>query len=67
MHIPKDELPAKIEKLIPEREKAIYLHCKGGVRSLYAANCLLNMGYQEVYSIDGGIAEWAMVGYPVES
>ncbi|KTD32953.1 Rhodanese domain protein [Legionella nautarum] len=67
LHIPKDELAAKIEALIPEREKPIYLHCKAGVRSLYAANCLLNMGYQELYSIDGGIAEWAMVGYPVES
>lgn len=67
LHIPKDELPANIEALIPERDRPIYLHCKGGVRSLYAANCLLNMGYQEVYSIDGGIAEWAMVGYPVES
>ena len=66
LHIPKDELTACIENKIPEHDKPIYLHCKGGMRSLYAANCLMEMGYEDVYSIDGGIAEWAMFGYPVE-
>ena len=67
LHIPKDEITSRIEAEIPNRETPIYLHCKGGVRSLYAANCLLEMGYKEVYSVDGGIAEWAMFGYPVEN
>lgn len=66
LHMPKDHLPETIEALIPERDKPIYLHCKGGMRSLYAANCLMELGYKEVYSVDGGIAEWAMFGYPVE-
>ncbi|AHE67794.1 rhodanese-like domain-containing protein [Legionella oakridgensis] len=65
-HIPKDELVARIEHEIPERECPIYLHCRGGVRSLYAAECLINMGYQQVYSVDGGIMEWDLCGYPVE-
>ncbi|HHF7344777.1 TPA: rhodanese-like domain-containing protein [Legionella feeleii] len=66
LHIPKDTLPACIETEVPERHKAIYLYCKGGVRSLHAGQYLIAMGYQEVYSIDGGIIEWAMSGYPVE-
>ncbi|ARG96776.1 rhodanese-like domain-containing protein [Legionella micdadei] len=66
LHIPKDELPGCIETAVPERNTPIYLHCKGGVRSLYAANCLLTMGYNEVYSIDGGIVQWAASGYPIE-
>lgn len=66
IHIPKDEITNRIKGQIPDKETPIYLHCKGGVRSLYAANCLLEMGYKEVYSVDGGIAEWAMFGYPVE-
>ncbi|KTD22966.1 rhodanese-like domain-containing protein [Legionella londiniensis] len=65
LHIPKDQLAEKIKSLIP-RDKAVYLHCRGGVRSLFAAQCLIEMGYQEVYSIDGGIAEWEICGYPVE-
>lgn len=66
IHIPKDELPGCISARIPEQDKPIYLHCKGGLRSLYAANCLMEMGYKEVYSVDGGIAEWIMFGYPIE-
>lgn len=66
IHIPKDSISTRIETQIPDKDSPIYLHCKGGVRSLYAAQCLMDLGYQEVYSVDGGIMEWAMFGYPVE-
>ena len=66
VHIPKDELTSVIENQVPDHTHPIYLHCKGGVRSLYAAHCLMEMGYQNVYSIDGGIMEWANSGYPVK-
>lgn len=66
LHIPKDTLQAQIETQCPSRDQPLYLHCRGGVRSLHAAHLLHDMGYTNVYSIDGGIAEWAMVGYPVE-
>lgn len=65
IHIPKDEIPACIQSQVSEQDKPIYLHCKGGVRSLYAGAYLLSLGYQEVYSIDGGIIAWAEAGYPV--
>ncbi|QBR83694.1 rhodanese-like domain-containing protein [Legionella israelensis] len=66
LHIPKDEIPHCISQTIPDKTQPIYLHCKSGVRSLYAASCLLEMGYEEVYSVDGGIIDWAACGYPVE-
>ncbi len=66
LHIPKDLISLRIEKEFPDKEQSIYLHCKGGVRSLYAAQCLINLGYQNVYSVDGGIMEWAAYGYPIE-
>lgn len=66
IHIPKDTILSSIEAKIPDKNCPIYLHCKGGVRSLYAAQCLMDLGYQEVYSVEGGIMEWAMSGYPVE-
>jgi len=65
-HIPKDDILLHIESHISDKSLPIYLYCRGGVRSLYAAQCLLNLGYNEVYSVDGGIMEWAMFGYPVE-
>lgn len=67
LHIPKDELSVMILEKVPERSQPIYLHCRGGVRSLYAAHCLLELGYQEVYSVDGGIVEWIKAGYPTKA
>ena len=67
MHIPKDEIAANITAKVPEQDRPIYLHCRGGVRSLSAANCLLDLGYKEVYSVEGGIVEWARSGYPVKN
>lgn len=66
LHIPKDELMNNIAAKVPDHHCPLYLHCRGGVRSLQAANVLLDLGYQEVYSIDGGIMEWAASGYPVK-
>jgi len=65
LHIPKDKLLEKIEQTLPDKDSTIYLHCRGGVRSLYAAECLMALGYQNVYSVDGGIMEWMGAGYPV--
>lgn len=64
-HIPKDQLATTIKELISDVNQPIYLHCRGGTRSLFAANCLAELGYKHVYSIDGGIMEWEKAGYPV--
>lgn len=66
IHIPKDDIHDRIEVKIPERNRPIYLHCLGGVRSLYAADTLVKLGYEQVFSIDGGITAWAEAGYPVK-
>jgi adenylyltransferase/sulfurtransferase len=47
----------KLNGLKPSDE--IVLHCKAGVRSLKAAKALLEMGFQNVKSMRGGIEEWA--------
>jgi rhodanese-related sulfurtransferase len=65
-HIPKDHIASNIESKVSDKTHPIYLHCRGGVRSLYAAQCLMDIGYEEVYSVDGGIIEWAMFGYPIK-
>jgi rhodanese-related sulfurtransferase len=65
IHIPKGELTTKINAYMADKNHPLYLHCKGGVRSMIAAQWLMDMGYQEVYSVDGGISEWMVNGYPV--
>lgn len=66
IHIPKDEITNKITETVADKNQAVYIHCRSGVRSLYAAQCLIDMGYENVYSVEGGISEWAINGYPVE-
>ncbi|MCX7117958.1 MAG: rhodanese-like domain-containing protein [Legionellales bacterium] len=63
-HIPKDNLIQRIAAIAPKHETPIYLHCKGGVRSLTAAHALLDLGYQEIYSVEGGFALWEKMGFP---
>jgi len=64
VHIPKDTISQAILSQTTNKTDPVYLHCKGGVRSMYAAQYLMDMGYQDVYSINGGIMEWAKCGYP---
>ncbi|OJY30108.1 MAG: sulfurtransferase, partial [Legionella sp. 40-6] len=54
IHIPKDQLSQCLGNYVADKNHPIYLLCKAGVRSLYAAEHLLQLGYQNVYSIDGG-------------
>jgi adenylyltransferase/sulfurtransferase len=50
----------KIEKLNGlKRDDEIVLHCKAGVRSLKAAKALIDIGFENVKSMRGGIEEWA--------
>lgn len=47
----------------PSRE--IGLICETGVRSLRAARSLLDLGYQRVFSVDGGTRRWRVEGLPM--
>ncbi len=67
IHIPKDSITTLIKSKVTDITQPIYLHCRSGMRSLFAAQCLLDMGYQQVYSVDGGIVDWASCGYPIET
>ena len=50
----------KIEKLNGlKKSDEIVLHCKAGVRSLKAAKALIDIGFENVKSMRGGIEEWA--------
>lgn len=65
--IPKDKLIDEIQSVVSHKNQPIYLHCRGGVRSCDAGLKLITMGYKEIYSLEGGIMEWAAMGYPVKA
>jgi rhodanese-related sulfurtransferase len=65
IHLGKGIIERDIEKMIPDLDAEIVLYCGGGYRSALAAHSLQQMGYTNVWSMDGGIRAWCEVAYPV--
>jgi len=61
-HISKSYLEQQIEAALPDRDAPVVLYCAGGVRSLFAAQTLLGMGYTDVASMSGGFQAWKSEG-----
>lgn len=56
--IPMDKLGENLEEF-REAPKPIVIYCHHGVRSLRVAGLLADEGFEEVYSLAGGIDAWA--------
>ncbi|MHC4451245.1 MAG: molybdopterin-synthase adenylyltransferase MoeB [Planctomycetota bacterium] len=63
--LPRGFLELEAGEKIPDKSRPVFAYCQTGIRSLFAAKTLLRMGYEEVYSIDGGYEAWNEAGYPV--
>ncbi len=60
-------LERDIEGRLPEVGRRLVLYCGGGYRSALAARSLAEMGYTDVWSLDGGWRAWTSAGAPVET
>jgi rhodanese-related sulfurtransferase len=49
-----------------DKSATYYLYCGTGVRSARAARIMIDLGFDSVYSVQGGIKAWKAAGYPVE-
>jgi len=67
IHLSKGVIERDIEKAIPQPDDAIVLYCGGGFRSALAADNLQKMGYQNVWSMDGGWRGWTEANHPTET
>jgi len=45
-----------------DKSKPIFVYCKVGGRSIQAANKLAELGFKEIYNLDGGIMKWKAQG-----
>ena len=57
--------PKRVQKLADAREQPIVLYCATGGRSAMAAATLKRMGFNEVYSLAGGIVQWEAENRPL--
>ena len=51
-------LEKDVESIVPNVNHEIVVYCAGGIRSILAADTLQRMGYSNVSSLMGGIAEY---------
>ena len=66
-HVSKSYIEQQIEAAAPDRDTPVVLYCAGGVRSLFAAQTLAEMGYTDVASMRGGFQAWKGAGLEFET
>jgi molybdopterin/thiamine biosynthesis adenylyltransferase/rhodanese-related sulfurtransferase len=62
--IPRGHLESKIENQITDRATPIVVYCASGVRSVFAAKTLGELGYSDVVHMAGGFGRWKDQGRP---
>src|SRR5579864_4917049 len=62
--IPRGFLELRIKEKVPDHKAPVILQCASGTRSLLAARALREMGYENVYNLNGGFNAWKDKGLP---
>lgn len=65
IHIPLDQLQARLPELQSYKDTTVIAQCKGGKRSLKALEILQSAGFTKAYSMDGGLNAWTEQGLSV--
>jgi rhodanese-related sulfurtransferase len=65
-HISRGLLEERIGQVASDLTTQIVVYCTRGHRGALAADCLRKMGYQNVYSLKGGLQHWFEAGGMVE-
>ncbi len=63
--IPNGLLPFKAKAL--KTDKKIVIYCKAGSRGAFGTKLLKDLGFKNVYNLEGGIKAWLKEGYSVEN
>jgi sulfur-carrier protein adenylyltransferase/sulfurtransferase len=58
VHIPRGTLESTVEGRMPDKSAPVVIHCASGVRSVFAAQTLSELGYENVVSMAGGFNKW---------
>lgn len=59
IHIPMNDVPARLEEFEPYKEKSVVLICRSGKRSAQVGQFMEHMGFTDVINLDGGMNGWA--------
>jgi rhodanese-related sulfurtransferase len=66
LSIPYNKIEQNLDQLPAERDAKIVLYCRSDRMSEIAARRMVELGYTNVYNLDGGFAAWEAAGLTVE-
>ncbi len=62
LYIPYDQLTTRKAELPQSRSAKILVYCRSGAESRLAAQTLIDLGYTNVWNLDGGMNAWTASG-----
>ena len=65
LHLGRGIIERDIENHFPDNTACLVLYCGGGYRSALAADNLQAMGYNNIYSLQGGFKAWTEKKLPI--
>jgi len=64
IHLPRGNLEFSVEGRIPDKSTPVVVYCASGVRSVFAAKTMGDIGYTDVVEMVGGFNRWKDEGRP---
>jgi rhodanese-related sulfurtransferase len=62
LYIPYDQLAARASELPSDKNAKILIYCRTGTTSKIGAQTLLDLGYTDIWNLDGGMVAWTASG-----
>ena len=59
-----DDFKSRVAKL--DKSKPVFVYCKAGSRSSSAVSIMKDLGFKEIYELNGGITAWQQANKPIE-
>ncbi len=66
-YVPFYRVSKHADKFPHQKDEPIYLYCKSGPMGNWAARSLFDLGYTNIYNLEGGIEAWKEAGLAVDS